>query len=249
MISSDLSTSTKWTQWGPWSSCSRSCGGGLQSRTQTACEESASCTDPLKDWRACAVEPCPTQSHSRRDEQCRSFARSRNSSDWERWKASESWLLHASPCSLDCEMWRPASVGLTEAEVTKTVKLSDIAQDGTHCGSAGELRLCLAGICRRVGCDLRLELPEAPLATLDRCGVCKGSGETCTSEESRYSWEQERDLTRTRCSATCGGGSQVFQYFCVEKQTGEKVHFGFCDPKKRPQNQFEACNRFPCPAR
>ena len=208
-----------------------------------------SCESTLKDWRACAVEPCITQAYSRRDEQCRNLARRTNSSDWESWKASDRGHLKDSPCSLNCEFWKPYSARLIETDMKKDMKFSDTAEDGTHCGSAGELSLCLSGICRRIGCDFHLELPGTPLATLDRCGVCKGSGDTCRSGESRYSWEQERELNRTRCSATCGGGSRVFQYFCVEKQTGEKVHFGFCDPKKRPESHFEACNRFPCPAR
>ena len=231
-----ISSNSQNSLWSSWSLCSRSCGIGIQSRTkiQSHCP---SCSSSLA-WRACELHPCHTPliphphprvsiystksaSYSWRDEQCRKL----NSN------LTESVILSDSPCSLDC---------ITEEKMP--LRLSERVEDGTSCGSQGELKLCLAGVCQKLGCDLQFGSNKV----LDRCGVCGGRGESCAANVNTYSWQQE---TKRKCSATCGGGSRLVQYFCTKKKTGERVHFGFCDPKKRPQNHLEDCNSFPCPAR
>ncbi|XP_042533232.1 SCO-spondin-like [Dipodomys spectabilis] len=53
-----------WGVWGPWSSCSRSCGGGLRSRSR-ACHQpppqglGAFCEGPQAQGEACQTRPCP----------------------------------------------------------------------------------------------------------------------------------------------------------------------------------------------
>ncbi|XP_004430689.1 PREDICTED: SCO-spondin [Ceratotherium simum simum] len=53
-----------WGLWGPWSSCSRSCGGGLRSRTR-ACDQPPPqglgdyCEGPRAQGEACQALPCP----------------------------------------------------------------------------------------------------------------------------------------------------------------------------------------------
>ncbi|XP_004594559.2 SCO-spondin [Ochotona princeps] len=53
-----------WGSWGPWSSCSRSCGGGLRSRTR-ACDQPPPqglgdyCEGPQAQGEACQAWPCP----------------------------------------------------------------------------------------------------------------------------------------------------------------------------------------------
>ncbi|KAH0520309.1 SCO-spondin [Microtus ochrogaster] len=53
-----------WSPWGPWSGCSRSCGGGLRSRTR-ACDQPPPqglgdfCEGPQAQGEACQAHPCP----------------------------------------------------------------------------------------------------------------------------------------------------------------------------------------------
>lgn len=49
------------SEWSQWSSCSKSCGGGIQSRTRELLQASstgASC-GPMVQTRACSTAPCP----------------------------------------------------------------------------------------------------------------------------------------------------------------------------------------------
>ena len=223
--------------WSSWSLCSRSCGVGIQSRTKI--QPHCSSCSPSLAWRACELHPChahwissipsslespipKSASYSLRDEQCKRF----NSS------LSRSVILAGFPCSLDC----------TSEEEQRPLRLSERVEDGTSCGAPGELRLCLAGVCHKLGCDLQLGSNKV----LDKCGVCGGIGKSCADKVNIYLWKEE---TKGKCSATCGGGSRLVQYFCTNKKTGERVHFGFCDPSKRPHNHLEDCNTFACPAR
>lgn len=62
--SSALSEAGGWGPWSPWSGCSRSCGGGLRSRTR-ACDEPPPqglgdfCEGPQAQGEACQAQPCP----------------------------------------------------------------------------------------------------------------------------------------------------------------------------------------------
>lgn len=53
-----------WSPWSPWSGCSRSCGGGLRSRTR-ACDQPSPqglgdfCEGPQAQGEACQAQPCP----------------------------------------------------------------------------------------------------------------------------------------------------------------------------------------------
>ena len=100
--------------------------------------------------------------------------------------------------------------------------------------------MCLAGVCEDVGYDLELSSE----VKLDRCGVCGGKGLSCANR--RYTWKKE---AHTKCSAACGGGRQVFQHFCMDINSNEKVHFEFGDANERPETFFENCNCFSYPAR
>ena len=218
--------SRKTSSWSVWSTCSRSCGGGLQSRSRITCKAHDFCDPPSYAWRACALNPCSSSTTSWRDEQCESLNKT----------LSRSVLLPSSPCSLEC-------ISEERALEEEPKRLSDVVLDGTLCGN-GELRMCLAGKCQQVGCDLQL----GSRAALDKCGLCGGRGDTCGRDRSEsFVWEHEVDSSE--CSVSCGRGHRLFQYFCVNSLTKEKVHFGFCDQTRRPENMIGVCNNFPCPAR
>ena len=214
------------TEWSTWSACSHSCGGGLQARTERACQESSEC-QRKQAWRACGLHPCPPPSVSWRDKQCAKYNDTVVDGEYHKWKSS---ISRDAPCSLDCR-------SVDHPDIVR--RFSDVMQDGTVCGE-GALKMCLAGVCEEVGCDLELRSG----IILDKCGVCGGNGVSCVEE--RYSWEKE---AQTKCSISCGGGVKVIEYVCVKKATKEKVHFDFCNAAERPPNYFEMCAISPCPAR
>ena len=179
----------------------------------SGCQEKGNCSNRIS-WRACSLHPCLSDTlvevdpmSSWRDEQCRRM----NSS------LSKSLEFAASPCSLDC-------VSKYQSDKKhEPVRLAERVEDGTRCGSKGELRLCLAGVCHPLGCDLQL----GSNAKLDRCGVCGGKGESCMDKVNTYTWEQMKE---GKCSATCGGGRRVIQFICVESnRSGNIVHHEFCN--------------------
>ena len=53
----------KWDNYGEWSSCSKTCGGGKQTRTRTKIRDKAQggeeCTGTNTDARDCNTEACP----------------------------------------------------------------------------------------------------------------------------------------------------------------------------------------------
>ena len=215
-------------EWSSWSRCSHSCGGGIQTRSARSCDQLGDCQTTQQAWRACGLHLCPSPFISWRDQQCGAHNTTQVDGVYHTWVST---VRKDAPCSLDCRA--VDSPGLTH-------RFSDLVQDGTVCGE-GALKLCLAGGCEEVGCDLQLRSS----ARLDRCGVCGGSGKSCG--EKRYGWRSSG--LQAKCSVTCGGGRRVTTHYCQHIQTSRKVHFGFCDPKKRPQDYYETCNNFPCPAR
>ncbi|XP_017770588.1 PREDICTED: A disintegrin and metalloproteinase with thrombospondin motifs 7-like, partial [Nicrophorus vespilloides] len=75
------------------------------------------------------------------------------------------------PCSLYC-----INPDNTYAKLEPRVK------DGTRC-KAGSKNMCVAGICRAVGCDNVLDSE----AVEDDCGVCKGDGTECKIVDKTFS--------------------------------------------------------------
>ena len=55
----------RWGDWGPWSTCTKSCGGGQEERTRRCNNpapygDGANCVGNNKETRDCNVEPCST---------------------------------------------------------------------------------------------------------------------------------------------------------------------------------------------
>ncbi|XP_041074821.1 thrombospondin type-1 domain-containing protein 4-like [Polyodon spathula] len=63
--------------------------------------------------------------------------------------------------------------------------------------------------------------------------------------QTAYNWKH---AGMTECSATCGKGSQVLIFICVERITHEQVSDNLCDVAMRPTPKEETCNSQPCPA-
>ncbi|KAK7069503.1 Adamts12p, partial [Halocaridina rubra] len=59
-----------------------------------------------------------------------------------------------------------------------------------------------------------------------------------------FSWEY---ADWTICSVTCGGGKQLSQVQCMEKEAG-LVEEKYCSNQTRPEDKFRVCNSHACPA-
>ncbi|PNF40674.1 hypothetical protein B7P43_G03792 [Cryptotermes secundus] len=163
-----------WSDWGPWSECSRTCGAGV-SITERQCDHPVPafggkfCVGERRRYRICNTEPCPDGMPSFRAMQCSSF----NDQDFHGRKYT--WLPYfdkMEPCELYC----------ADADDTVIVPWGDTVMDGTPC-NVGTRDMCISGICRRVGCDWEVDSG----AREDRCGICHGDGSQCETQKGVYS--------------------------------------------------------------
>uniref|UniRef100_A0A182NR21 Peptidase M12B domain-containing protein n=1 Tax=Anopheles dirus TaxID=7168 RepID=A0A182NR21_9DIPT len=155
-----------WGDWSPWSDCSRSCGFGIAKQTRECDHPSPAhggtfCIGERARYKTCHVQACPLGTPSFRAEQC-------SAHDNDTIKGEQyTWLPYFDknePCELYC----------SNTEDTMIVPFGDTAADGTFC-NLGTNDMCIAGICRKVGCDWVVDSNT----TEDRCGVCGGVGDTC----------------------------------------------------------------------
>eukprot|EP00794_Sanderia_malayensis_P011717 gene11717-12938_t len=144
-----------WTKFSDHLPCNRPCGGGATWRTRT-------CTNPapknggkpckgdtISDRKICNMQACPSGKKSFRQDQCAAISPEK----FPQFSSSQ-------PCKLICQS--PGQAAWFYGNV----------KDGTIISST---RICLNGVARDVGCDLKLESG----AIKDRCGVCGGTGSTC----------------------------------------------------------------------
>ncbi|XP_048588583.1 A disintegrin and metalloproteinase with thrombospondin motifs 1 isoform X1 [Nematostella vectensis] len=153
-----------WSEWGNYSDCSHSCGGGVQWRSRT-------CTNPAPEaggdncegssrghWRICNTQACPEGSISSRQQQCDDH------------EPGFQAYWHSDPCRLGCR-------------VGSSLILHGRVIDGTRCSSDDLNKdVCIEGKCRSVGCDsVLLSGTER-----DRCGVCGGNSSSCDIIRGEY---------------------------------------------------------------
>ncbi|XP_026670951.1 A disintegrin and metalloproteinase with thrombospondin motifs 12-like isoform X2 [Ceratina calcarata] len=162
-----------WGEWGSWSKCSRTCGAGV-SIVERKCDhpepahEGKFCIGERRRYKICNTEPCPEGTPSFRAVQCSNY-------DDKAYKGKNyTWLPYfdqTEPCELYC----------TDTEESVIVPWGEAALDGTPC-NVGTRDMCIAGICRKVGCDWAVDSD----ATEDRCGICHGDGTQCETTGGVY---------------------------------------------------------------
>ncbi|XP_074164602.1 ADAMTS-like protein 2 isoform X3 [Sminthopsis crassicaudata] len=164
-----------WGEWSSWSTCSRTCGGGVMSRERHCLQQrlltpqgtsSIMCTGHSKDYHLCHQEPCPANSDSFKQQQCAIFngkAFGKHHYHWIPLYPDDYISISNRPCDLQC--------------TTKSGErqLMVQAQDGTSCKDRMYQGVCINGQCEPVGCDGGLH----SFQTMDRCRVCGGDGSTC----------------------------------------------------------------------
>ncbi|CAB4001536.1 A disintegrin and metallo ase with thrombospondin motifs 6 [Paramuricea clavata] len=153
-----------WGEWSDYTPCTRSCGGGVRHRIRKCNNPSPSnggmkCAgSSVGQHRICNVKACPRGTASYRRFQCMAVGYS-----W-------SYYISKQACSLWCiRNWK--------------IFYHGNVKDGTPCTiDPSNHDVCVGGICQSVGCDTIFHSDREN----DRCGVCDGSGSTCTKRKIYY---------------------------------------------------------------
>ncbi|XP_029931185.1 ADAMTS-like protein 2 isoform X2 [Myripristis murdjan] len=171
-----------WGEWSNWSSCSRSCGGGVRSQERhcliqrlstTQNINSSYCVGSPKQYQLCPNQPCPSPNVSFKQHQCSQFnskAFGRRHYQWIPLYPADYISISSKPCDLQC------------TTVSGERQLLVPAHDGTFCRDSNYHGVCIEGICQPVGCDGELYSSK----TVDRCGVCGGTGMSCQRISGSY---------------------------------------------------------------
>ncbi|KAG1678920.1 A disintegrin and metalloproteinase with thrombospondin motifs 6 [Nymphon striatum] len=154
-----------WGPWSTWSSCSRSCGGGIETSSRKCVNprpqnKGKYCTGTRHRYRSCNIHDCSSNSTDFRTVQCNDFGRKRFRDKLYKWKPYANYDTKS--CTLFCQ-----AVGFDFY-----VKRASRVIDGTPCRDQS---VCVRGRCRRVGCDRLIRSN----ATMDKCGICGGNGTLC----------------------------------------------------------------------
>ncbi|CAN0222780.1 unnamed protein product [Bubo scandiacus] len=164
-----------WGEWSSWSTCSRSCGGGVMSRERHCLQQrlqmpqgtnSTMCVGQAKHYQLCQQQPCPANTASFKQQQCSSFNAKAFGKRYYHWMPlypDDYTSISNKPCDLQC------------TTRSGERQLMARAQDGTSCKDRTFQGVCIDGKCEPVGCDGSLYSPR----TMDRCRVCGGDGSTC----------------------------------------------------------------------
>ncbi|XP_041031012.1 ADAMTS-like protein 3 isoform X1 [Carcharodon carcharias] len=158
---SDEDKDSGWDAWGPWSDCSRTCGGGA-SYSLRRCLNGRRCEGRNIRYKTCSNVDCPPEAGDFRHQQCSAHNDVKYQGQYYEWIPL--YNDHEAPCALNCQARGTPLI----------VELSPKVLDGTRCNTES-LNMCISGICQVVGCDRQL----GSKAKEDNCGVCAGSGSTC----------------------------------------------------------------------
>ncbi|XP_015210526.2 ADAMTS-like protein 2 isoform X1 [Lepisosteus oculatus] len=171
-----------WGEWSSWSTCSRSCGGGVRSQERHCLKQrliamqnvnSTICVGSSKQYQLCQNQLCPNNGISFKQQQCSSFnAKSfgRKHYTWVPLYPDDYINISNKPCDLQCTT--------TSGERQLLVP----AHDGTNCRDGIHQGVCIEGKCEMVGCDGKLYSRK----TVDKCGVCGGDGGSCCRISGSY---------------------------------------------------------------
>ncbi|RLW05202.1 hypothetical protein DV515_00005306, partial [Chloebia gouldiae] len=230
----------------PWTACSSSCGGGIQSRSVSCVEEDIQGhISPVEEWKCMYTPKMPVV------QPCNIF-------DCPKWLAQE---------------WSPLITCSKEICMTKvTIAVQSNCRFipeawsscSVTCGVGSQMRLVkcqvLLSFSQSVA-DLPIDECEGPKPVSQRAcysGPCSGEAAEYTLEEAQllsgslqeldelYDWEYEGF---TECSESCGGGVQEAVVTCLNKQTREIAEEALCVSSRRPPQLLKSCSLDPCPPR
>uniref|UniRef100_A0A3P9K006 Papilin a, proteoglycan-like sulfated glycoprotein n=1 Tax=Oryzias latipes TaxID=8090 RepID=A0A3P9K006_ORYLA len=227
-----------WDSWGPFGECSRSCGGGVTTRTRRCVTHRTdgghNCVGPDKSYRSCNIQDCPEGSRDFREEQCSQF--DGTNFQGKRYK----WLPYygaENPCELNC---MPRGENFYYRHRSAVV-------DGTPC-HPGRRDICVGGVCKVTPqtptCGRNLPTGTWTVGDWNACSVtCGGGSQTrsvqCVSHDAsgprvvedalcaayteappslqtcNMQTCAEYHVTGWSCSVSCGSGEQTRSVTCV----------------------------------
>uniref|UniRef100_A0A8C2KL92 ADAM metallopeptidase with thrombospondin type 1 motif, 15a n=1 Tax=Cyprinus carpio TaxID=7962 RepID=A0A8C2KL92_CYPCA len=163
----------RWGKWGPFGTCSRTCGGGVQ-LSKRECDNPVPlnggkyCQGVRVKYRSCNLSPCPDTGKSYREEQCEAYngfsLNTNRLTPSVVWVPKYSGVMAKDTCKLIC---RANGTGYFHVLAPKVV-------DGTPC-SPDSPSVCVQGKCIKAGCDGKLGSNKK----FDKCGVCGGDNKNC----------------------------------------------------------------------
>ncbi|CAM9495345.1 unnamed protein product [Lampetra planeri] len=180
-----------WDAWGPWSECSRTCGGGA-SYSIRRCLAGRSCVGQTIRYKSCSTEDCSAEAGDFRAQQCSAHNDVKFRGQYREWQPVYEGA--EKPCALYC-----VARGTSLVE-----ELSPKVLDGTRC-APGSFDMCISGICQSVGCDRQL----GSGAKEDNCGTCKGDGSTCRLVRGQYKPQTSADKPEDTVIAIPFGSRQI----------------------------------------
>ncbi|XP_036294116.1 A disintegrin and metalloproteinase with thrombospondin motifs 14 isoform X5 [Pipistrellus kuhlii] len=159
-----------WSSWTNFGSCSRSCGGGVRSRSRS-CDNpypaygGRLCSGPMFQYQVCNSDECPGPYEDFRAQQC-----AKRNSYYRHQNAKHSWVPHepeddSQKCELICR----------SEDTGDVVFMNQVVHDGTRCSYRDPYSVCARGECVPVGCDKEVGSMKAD----DKCGVCGGDNSHC----------------------------------------------------------------------
>nr|XP_036854879.1 A disintegrin and metalloproteinase with thrombospondin motifs 14 isoform X2 [Manis javanica] len=159
-----------WSSWTKFGSCSRSCGGGVRSRSRSCDNPPPAyggrlCSGPMFQYQVCNSEECPGPYEDFRAQQC-----AKRNSYYTHQNTKHSWMPYepeddAQKCELICQ----------SEETGDVVFMNQVVHDGTRCSYRDMYSVCARGECVPVGCDKEV----GSMKTDDKCGVCGGDNSHC----------------------------------------------------------------------
>ncbi|KAH0616617.1 hypothetical protein JD844_027870 [Phrynosoma platyrhinos] len=163
----------QWGSWGPYSLCTRTCGGGIKSTTRLCNRPEPKhggkyCVGRRMKFRSCNTDTCPKGRKDFREQQCSEFDGKHFNinglTSTVRWLPKYSGISMKDRCKLFCRV----------SGTTSYFQLKDRVVDGTPCGPDTH-DICVQGLCRQAGCDHVLNSK----ARRDKCGICGGDNSSC----------------------------------------------------------------------
>ncbi|XP_019730093.1 A disintegrin and metalloproteinase with thrombospondin motifs 3 isoform X4 [Hippocampus comes] len=158
-----------WSSWSKFGSCSRTCGGGVRSRTRQCNDPPPAyggreCPGSDLDYQMCNMEECAGPYEDFRAQQCLQRSNKYHNN------MKHTWLPHehadeSRKCELSCR----------SKETGEVVFMNQVMHDGTRCSYADHFSVCARGECLHVGCDKEVGSYKEE----DKCGVCEGDNSHC----------------------------------------------------------------------
>ncbi|XP_046709045.1 A disintegrin and metalloproteinase with thrombospondin motifs 14 isoform X2 [Silurus meridionalis] len=158
-----------WSPWGRFGSCSRTCGGGVRSRSRQCNNPPPAyggreCPGSEFDYQLCNTEDCPGPYEDFRAQQCVQRSNKYHNN------IKHTWLPYEHPqedrkCELSC----------LSKETGEVVFMNQVMHDGTRCSYTDPFSVCARGDCLHVGCDREVGSYKQE----DKCGVCEGDNSHC----------------------------------------------------------------------